>query len=69
MESPLKKIPGIGEKRRLALLRHFGSIEGIRGASVDEIAGMKGFNKKLQRSSSLRLGGNNEKFRIYGQGF
>jgi len=47
MESPLKKIPGIGEKRRLALLRHFGSIEGVRGASVDEIAGMKGFNKKI----------------------
>ncbi|MDP3260539.1 MAG: excinuclease ABC subunit UvrC [Thermodesulfovibrionales bacterium] len=47
MESPLKKIPGIGEKRRLALLRHFGSIEGIRGASLDDIAGMKGFNRKV----------------------
>ncbi|MBI3378594.1 MAG: excinuclease ABC subunit UvrC [Nitrospirae bacterium] len=47
MESPLKKIPGIGEKKRLALLRHFGSIEGIRGAGIDEIAGIKGFNKKI----------------------
>ena len=47
MESPLKKIHGIGEKRRLALLRHFGSIEGIRGASLDDIAGMKGFNRKV----------------------
>jgi excinuclease ABC subunit C len=47
MESPLKKIPGIGERRRLALLRHFGSIEGIRGASVDDIAGIKGFDKKI----------------------
>lgn len=47
MESPLKKIPGIGEKRRLALLRHFGSIEGIREASVDDIAGIKGFNKRI----------------------
>ena len=47
MESPLKKIPGIGEKRRLALLRHFGSIEGIRGAGIDDIAGMKGFNRKV----------------------
>ena len=47
MESPLKKIQGIGEKRRLALLRHFGSIEGIRKASVDDIAGIKGFNRKV----------------------
>ncbi|MDP2277031.1 MAG: helix-hairpin-helix domain-containing protein, partial [Nitrospirota bacterium] len=47
MESPLKKIPGIGEKRRLALLRHFGSIEGIRKASLDDIAGIKRFNEKI----------------------
>ncbi|MCX5717719.1 MAG: excinuclease ABC subunit UvrC [Nitrospirae bacterium] len=47
MESPLKKISGIGERRRLVLLRHFGSIEGVRGASVDDIAGIKGFNKKI----------------------
>lgn len=47
MESPLKKIPGIGEKRRLALLRHFGSIEGVRKAGIDDIAGIKGFNKKI----------------------
>ncbi len=47
MESPLEKIPGIGKKRRLELLRHFGSIENIRKATVDDIAKIKGFNKKL----------------------
>ncbi|MFZ6017463.1 MAG: excinuclease ABC subunit UvrC [Nitrospirota bacterium] len=47
MQSPLEKIPGIGKKRRLALLRKFGSIEDIRKASVDEIAGIKGFNRKV----------------------
>ncbi len=47
MESPLKKISGIGEKRRLALLRHFGSIEGVRKASLDDIARIKRFNKKI----------------------
>ncbi len=47
MESPLEKIPGIGKKRRLELLRHFGSIENIRKATVDEIAKIKGFNKKV----------------------
>jgi excinuclease ABC subunit C len=46
MESPLEKIPGIGKKRRLELLRHFGSLENIRKATVDDIAKIKGFNKK-----------------------
>lgn len=47
MESPLEKIPGIGKKRRLELLRHFGSIDNIRKATVDGIAKIKGFNKKV----------------------
>jgi excinuclease ABC subunit C len=47
LESPLEKIPGIGRKRRLELLRHFGSIEGIRGATAEEIAGLKGFNRTV----------------------
>lgn len=47
IESPLEKIPGIGKKRRLDLLRHFGSIEAIRNATIEEIAKMKGFNKKV----------------------
>ncbi len=36
--SVLDEIPGIGPKRRRLLLRTFGSIEGIRRASVEEIA-------------------------------
>jgi excinuclease ABC subunit C len=47
MESPLEKIPGIGKKRRFELLRFFGSIDAIRNASVDQIASIKGFNKKV----------------------
>ncbi|GER93391.1 excinuclease ABC subunit C [hot springs metagenome] len=47
IESPLEKIPGIGKKRRLELLRHFGSIDNIREATVEEIAKIKGFNKKI----------------------
>jgi len=56
MESPLKKIPGIGEKRRLELLRHFGSIEGVRKAGIDDIAGIKGFNKKIAEKLLAELG-------------
>lgn len=56
MESPLEKIHGIGKKRRLALLRHFGSIEGIRQAGVDDIEGIKGFNRKTAEKLLAELG-------------
>ncbi|MDA8241778.1 MAG: excinuclease ABC subunit UvrC [Nitrospiraceae bacterium] len=46
-ESPLEKIPGVARKRRFALLKHFGSIEAIRSAPVEEIAGLKGFHRKI----------------------
>lgn len=36
--SELDKIPGIGEKRRLALLTKYGNIDKIRNAEVDELA-------------------------------
>jgi len=47
MQSPLEKISGIGGKRRLTLLRHFGSIEAIRNATIDEIKRLKGFNYRV----------------------
>jgi excinuclease ABC subunit C len=36
--SELSEIPGIGEKRKMKLLRHFGSIERIAKASVEELS-------------------------------
>lgn len=47
MKSPLEGIRGIGKRRRLELLRHFGSIQGIRNASLEEIADLKGMNRKI----------------------
>ncbi|MEW6068020.1 MAG: excinuclease ABC subunit UvrC [Nitrospirota bacterium] len=47
LQSPLEKISGIGKKRRLELLRVFGSIEDIKKAAIDEIARLKGFNKQI----------------------
>ncbi|MEW6417404.1 MAG: excinuclease ABC subunit UvrC [Nitrospirota bacterium] len=47
LQSPLERIPGIGKKRRFELLKVFGSIEGIRNATIDEIARLKGFNKRV----------------------
>jgi excinuclease ABC subunit C len=47
MDSPLERIYGVGRKRRFELLKHFGSIEAIRRTSIEEIAGLKGFNIKM----------------------
>ncbi len=55
MRSPLEKIPGVGKKRRLVLLQRFGSIEDVRKASVDEIAGIKGFNRKVAERLLLEI--------------
>lgn len=46
-QSELEGISGIGAKRRRELLRHFGSVAGVRGASVEEIAKVPGVSRKL----------------------
>ena len=46
-KSVLEEIPGIGEKRKRALLSHFGSLKRIRAATVDDIAQVDGFNRDL----------------------
>ncbi len=40
IQSALDAIPGIGPKRRRELLRHFGSMRGIKAASLEELAAM-----------------------------
>ncbi|HHV46634.1 MAG TPA: excinuclease ABC subunit UvrC [Tissierellia bacterium] len=45
-KSELDDIKGIGEKRKMALLRHFQSIDNIREASVQELSEVEGMNKK-----------------------
>jgi excinuclease ABC subunit C len=42
--SELDAVPGIGPARRKALLKHFGSLEAIRGASAAELAAVPGMN-------------------------
>jgi excinuclease ABC subunit C len=46
-ESILDDFPGLGEKRKAALLEHFGSIEKLRAASVEKIAEVAGFGAKF----------------------
>ncbi len=45
--SGLDNVPGIGRRRRITLLNHFGSLGKIRSASEDEIARLPGMNKKV----------------------
>jgi excinuclease ABC subunit C len=45
--SELDNVPGLGPARRAALLRHFGSVKKIAGASVDQIAELPGFGPRL----------------------
>lgn len=45
--SSLDQIPGVGPKRRQTLLRHFGDLEAIIKASVEEIARLPGLNRKV----------------------
>jgi excinuclease ABC subunit C len=45
--SALDTIPGIGPKRKKALLRKFGSVKAIREASVDDVASTVGFTRAL----------------------
>jgi excinuclease ABC subunit C len=40
--SALDDVPGVGETRRKALLRHFGSLKKLAGATVDEVAQVPG---------------------------
>ena len=45
IHSQLEDIPGVGPKRRKALLSHFGSLKAIREADMDELLAVPGMNR------------------------
>ena len=55
VRSSLDDIEGIGPKRRRALLQNFGSIEAIRGASIEELANVPGMNKRVAEELKAQL--------------
>ena len=56
-ESPLQQIEGIGSRRRQSLLRHFGGLQGVERAGVEELARVPGINKNLARKIYSALHG------------
>ena len=45
--STLEGVPGVGPSRRRELLRHFGGLQDIQRASVDDLARVNGVSRKL----------------------
>lgn len=54
-KSQLDTIPGIGPARKKALLRAFGSLKGIREASIDELVAVDGINKSVAENVKAHL--------------
>jgi len=45
--SALDDIKGIGPRKKITLIKHFGSIEGIKNAAIQDLVKIKGINKGL----------------------
>jgi excinuclease ABC subunit C len=55
LASQLDSIPGIGPTRRKALLKHFGSMDKIREATLEDLAAVKGMNETAAESIKAHL--------------
>ncbi len=54
LKSSMDDLPGIGPKRKKALLKHFGSPKRVREASVEELAQVEGISRAL--AEKIRAG-------------
>jgi excinuclease ABC subunit C len=56
LASQLDEIPGVGPARRKALIKHFGSLAGIRAATVDDLAAVPGVPRDVAIAVKEQLG-------------
>jgi excinuclease ABC subunit C len=53
--SPLDSVPGLGEARKQALIKHFGSVKRLRQATIEQICEVPGFGRKTAESVAVAL--------------
>ncbi|QUW82729.1 excinuclease ABC subunit UvrC [Streptomyces mirabilis] len=53
--SPLDEVPGLGETRKQALIKHFGSVKKLRSASIDQICEVPGIGRKTAEAVAVAL--------------
>ena len=61
LSSPLELIPGIGKKRRLLLLKSFGSLDAIRKSSIIQLQTVPGITENLAKKIIITLGSDQAK--------
>lgn len=52
---PLDAVPGLGETRRKALLKHFGSVKRLRAATVEELCAAPGIGRRTAETIAAAL--------------
>ncbi|MEU0402897.1 excinuclease ABC subunit UvrC [Streptomyces sp. NPDC006197] len=53
--SPLDAVPGLGESRKQALIKHFGSVKRLRQATIEQICEVPGFGRKTAEAVAVAL--------------
>ncbi|MFF7165360.1 excinuclease ABC subunit UvrC [Streptomyces sp. NPDC008086] len=53
--SPLDDVPGLGETRKQALIKHFGSVKKLRSATIDQICEVPGIGRKTAETIAAAL--------------
>jgi excinuclease ABC subunit C len=53
--SPLDDVPGLGDTRKQAILKHFGSLRKLRSATIDQICEVPGIGRKTAETIAVAL--------------
>ncbi|MER5205721.1 excinuclease ABC subunit UvrC [Streptomyces sp. NPDC002825] len=53
--SPLDAVPGLGDARKQALIKHFGSVKRLKQATIEQICEVPGFGRKTAEAVAVAL--------------